>query len=192
MTVNQQIAQAPTARSFGHFWPALCRPALRRARHLLTYHASLTALAPVHATSGHQLRRVPAIDDLASSTCRPCVLGLLAPPVLHLPSPLTSSHCHRLCAVSSSYPSCQSLDRTKPTSTARTLYTTHNPQASFFFSFASRAQLRDQRASLVHPCVIPPSLECLQATRLPHRTFFLHSDECLRPQPANSGSITTS
>ena len=55
--------------------------------------------------------------------------------------------------------------------------TVHNSQAILSLSLASRAQLRVQRASPVHPCVIPTSPERFQASPCHVAPFFLHSGE---------------
>ena len=67
--------------------------------------------------------------------------------------------------------------RTKPPSCRQTQLTIHNSQASLSSSFASKVQLRDQRASPVHPCAIPTLPEHFQAFSAPRRIFFPNSGE---------------
>ena len=161
----------------------------------LTYHASLTVLAPVHATSSHQLRSLPT----TSSQLRPCILPTptLRPRPVSSPRPSPAKLSHELSLppplrLSASLALVRGeTQRTKPLTCRLNPFTTHTSQAFFSSSMASKAQLRDQRASPVPPRAIPTPSKLFQASSAPCRTFFSNSNERSGFKPANSDDVAT-
>ena len=144
-----------------HLLPAIGNPLHQRPTrtHSLSLVRPSTSLPPTTSLS-------PACTTLTSLASKP-------PHDLSLPPPL------RLSALSI-LGRC-GTQRTKPISTAIFPGIVHNSQAFLSSSFASRAQLRVQRASPVCPCAFPEFPEPLQASPRRAAPFFLHSGERLRP-----------